>query len=58
MPSTDPRSVEPRFPAGTKRPWVAPKLEVFGSIRELTRGAGSNNFFDGEHPPGQNKSRI
>lgn len=41
-----------------KRPYVAPKLETLGSIRDLTRGAGSNNNFDGSHPPGQNKSRL
>lgn len=41
-----------------KRPWIPPKLETFGTIAELTRGAGSHNNFDGGHPPGQNKSRL
>ncbi len=41
-----------------KREYVAPRLEKLGTIRELTRGVGSMNQFDGSHPPGQNKSRI
>jgi hypothetical protein len=41
-----------------KRPWVTPKLETFGTIADLTRGAGMNNNFDGSLPPGQNKSRL
>ena len=39
-----------------KRPYVPPKLEKLGTIRELTQGAGKKKFFDGHHPPGQNKS--
>jgi hypothetical protein len=41
-----------------KRPYVPPKLEKLGTIRDLTRGAGSMNNFDNENPPGLNKSRI
>ena len=41
-----------------KRPYVAPKLERLGTIGELTHGLGSNDDFDGSHPPGQNKSII
>ena len=41
-----------------KREYVTPKLERLGTIGELTRGEGSNNQFDGSHPPGQNKSII
>lgn len=41
-----------------KRPYVAPKLERLGTMGELTQGLGSNNQFDGGHPPGQNKSII
>ena len=40
-----------------RRPWVAPKLEVFGTIDDLTRGAGGTRF-DGGHPPGKSKSRV
>jgi hypothetical protein len=43
--------------ATPKRPWVAPKLETFGTIADLTRGA-SGKKFDGGHPPGKSKSRI
>lgn len=39
-----------------KRPWVTPRLERFGTIADLTRGAGQNDIMDGGHPPGQNKS--
>ena len=47
-------------PAGNeaKRAWVAPTLETLGTIRDLTRGLGANVNFDGEHPPGQNKSAF
>ena len=48
----------PDAPPNPKKPYVPPSLERLGTIRELTRGRGSNNFFDGQHPPGQNKSRI
>lgn len=41
-----------------KREYIAPKLETLGTIRDLTRGPGDNNNFDGAHPPGQNKSRF
>lgn len=41
-----------------KREYVAPKLERLGTIRELTRGLGELNNFDGGHPPGQNKSQL
>jgi hypothetical protein len=41
-----------------KRPYVPPKLEKLGTIRDLTRGAGQNNKFDGGHPPGHNKSIL
>lgn len=44
--------------ASKKREYVPPRLEKLGTIRDLTRGAGDNNNFDGSHPPGQNKSRI
>lgn len=44
--------------ASTRREYVPPKLERLGTIRDLTRGAGVNNNFDGSHPPGQNKSRL
>lgn len=45
-------------PAAAKRPYVSPKLEKLGTIRDLTRGPGNNNNFDGSHPPGQNKSLL
>jgi hypothetical protein len=54
MAETDERSQK----RGQKREYVPPKLETLGTIRELTRGPGANNNFDGEHPPGQNKSRF
>jgi hypothetical protein len=41
-----------------KRPYTPPKLERLGTIRELTRGLGMNNTFDGANPPGQNKSIL
>lgn len=41
-----------------KREYVKPKLEKLGTIRDLTRGLGQNNYFDNEHPPGQNKSLV
>jgi hypothetical protein len=41
-----------------RRPYAPPKLERLGTIRELTRGLGQNNQFDGGHPPGQNKSIL
>jgi hypothetical protein len=41
-----------------KRQYIAPKLERLGTIGELTQGLGSNNQFDGSHPPGQNKSIL
>ena len=44
--------------APPKRPYVPPTLERLGTIGELTQGLGSNNQFDGGHPPGQNKSII
>lgn len=44
--------------APAKRKYVTPKLERLGTIRDLTRGLGQNNDFDGAHPPGQNKSRL
>lgn len=50
---------EEREPAAAaKRKYVPPKLETLGTIRDLTRGAGSLANFDGRHPPGQNKSRL
>ncbi len=49
---------EPLCESAAKREYVPPKLETLGTIRDLTRGPGSNNNFDGEHPPGQNKSRF
>lgn len=45
-------------PAAPKREYITPKLERLGTIAELTHGAGSNNQFDGGHPPGQNKSIL
>lgn len=50
--------VEAGESARKKRVYSPPKLERLGTIRELTRGLGQNNFFDGGHPPGQNKSRL
>ena len=41
-----------------KREYVPPKLERLGTIRDLTRGLGEFNNFDGGHPPGQNKSQL
>lgn len=41
-----------------KRPYVAPKLETLGTIRELTRGAGKAGNLDTVHPPGLNKSIV
>lgn len=41
-----------------KREYVKPKLERLGTIRDLTRGLGQRNYFDNEHPPGQNKSLV
>lgn len=41
-----------------KREYVKPALTRLGTIRDLTRGLGKNNVIDGEHPPGQNKSRF
>lgn len=43
---------------GTKREYIAPKLETLGTIRDLTHGQGQFSEFDSTHPPGQNKSRI
>ena len=54
----NPKDVEPRTDAKPKREYVAPKLERLGTIRDLTRGLGVNNQFDGGHPPGQNKSIL
>jgi hypothetical protein len=45
-------------PPPVKRKYVPPTLEKLGTIRELTRGLGMNNNFDGSNPPGQNKSRL
>ncbi|MEA2238294.1 MAG: hypothetical protein QOC81_3018 [Thermoanaerobaculia bacterium] len=45
-------------PASPKLPWQTPKIETFGTIADLTRGAGQDNNFDGAVPPGQNKSRL
>jgi hypothetical protein len=45
-------------PASPKLPWQTPKIETFGTIADLTRGAGHDNNFDGSSPPGQNKSRL
>lgn len=61
MRSTDDRAPEEQSDAvgkPLKREYVTPKLERLGTIRELTRGPGSNNQFDGGHPPGQNKSIL
>jgi hypothetical protein len=53
---SDPTDKAGHVPA--KRKYTAPKLEKLGTIRDLTRGAGQNNKFDGQHPPGQNKSIL
>ena len=45
-------------PTPKKKVYSPPKLERLGTIRELTRGEGQQNFFDGGHPPGLNKSRL
>ena len=64
MPNMTPRdegpSVVPPAPvrSSEKRQYIAPKLERLGTIGELTQGLGSNNQFDGGHPPGQNKSIL
>jgi hypothetical protein len=61
MKSTDDRAPEEQSDAvgkPLKRAYVTPKLERLGTIRELTHGLGSNNQFDGGHPPGQNKSIL
>lgn len=56
-PDADSRPAEAiESPAPRKREYVPPRLERLGTIRELTRGLGQNNQFDGGHPPGQNKS--
>lgn len=47
-----------RTQPSARREYQPPKLERLGTIRDLTRGAGANNDFDGVHPPGQNKSRF
>jgi hypothetical protein len=44
--------------APLRRPYTPPTLERLGTIRDLTRGLGDNNQFDGGHPPGQNKSIL
>lgn len=54
MPGADERP----YQRGDKLPYVKPKLERLGTVQELTRGLGMNNLNDGEHPPGQNKSRF
>lgn len=41
-----------------KKAYVPPRLERFGTIREVTLGRGKNNVADGAHPPGQNRSRF
>jgi len=41
-----------------RKVYSPPKLERLGTIRELTRGAGQQNSFDGGQPPGLNKSRV
>jgi len=41
-----------------KRPYMKPKLERLGTIRDLTHGVGKQGAFDAEHPPGQNKSIV
>lgn len=43
---------------GGKRPYVAPKLEKLGTIRDLTQGPGMQGQFDNTNPPGQNKSTL
>ncbi|HEV7920549.1 MAG TPA: lasso RiPP family leader peptide-containing protein [Thermoanaerobaculia bacterium] len=53
QPVSRPASAERR-----RRKYVPPTLEKLGTIRELTRGLGMNNNFDGSNPPGQNKSRL
>lgn len=52
QPAANPPSDRPR------RRYVPPTLEKLGTIRELTRGLGHDNRFDGSNPPGQNKSRL
>lgn len=50
---------EPIHPVDqARKPYATPRLERFGTIRDLTLGPGTNNRFDGQHPPGQNKSRF
>lgn len=44
--------------SAVRKVYVPPRLERFGTIRELTLGPGFNNNFDGAHPPGHNKSRM
>jgi hypothetical protein len=60
MPGPDPHDAKDHAEGSppAKRKYVPPKLERLGTIRELTRGEGQNNNFDGLHPPGQNKSRL
>ena len=41
-----------------KKPYAPPKLERLGTLHDLTLGLGMNNRFDGQHPPGQNKSLL
>jgi hypothetical protein len=44
--------------APKKRPYVPPRLERLGTIRDLTQGSGQSSNFDNTHPPGQNKSAL
>jgi hypothetical protein len=53
-----PSAVPAEERVSSKRPYTTPKLERLGTIGELTQGPGSNNHFDGGHPPGQNKSIL
>ena len=50
-------AVPPPSPT-VRRTYSPPRLERFGTIRELTLGAGQQNNFDGGHPPGHNRSRL
>ena len=55
-PNTSAVTITP--PRPVRKPYTPPRLDRFGTIRELTQGAGKLNNFDGVHPPGQNRSRL
>lgn len=45
-------------PRGKKKSYTSPRLERFGTVRELTLGTGNKKGADGAPPYGNNKTAF